>query len=130
MLRRRARYRSLWAFGSALLLVSGCSSAQEADVERVATAFADPAGDAGERCDLLAPAALAALEEIAPCTEAIERLPLDGGAVQGVEVWGGEAQVTLLGDTVFLTETSAGWKVTAAACRRQADAPYDCEVEP
>ncbi len=47
----------------------------------------------------------------------------------GVEIWGGEAQVRLSGDTVFLTETSAGWRVVAAACEAQLEAPYDCEVE-
>jgi hypothetical protein len=99
-------------------------------VERVAGAFEDPAGDPGERCDLLAPATLAAFEqsESAPCTEAIADVPLQGGDVESVEIWGGDAQVQLAGDTVFLTETSAGWRVTAAACTPQGERPYDCEV--
>ena len=33
-----------------------------------------------------------------------------------MEIWGGDAQVKLTGDTVFLTETSAGWRITSAAC--------------
>jgi hypothetical protein len=46
-----------------------------------------------------------------------------------VQVWGGGAQVRLSGDTLFLAETHAGWRVTAAACKPNGDAPYDCQVE-
>jgi hypothetical protein len=120
--------------GGALLVIAvgltGCASAQEPEVQRVATAFEDAGGDPGARCDLLAPKALAALEQdqSQPCDEAIAQLPLAGGDVQSVEVWGGDAQVRLTGDTVFLTETRAGWRVTAAACQPNGEAPYDCEV--
>jgi hypothetical protein len=118
--------------GSAVLLLTGCSSAQQADVEQIATTFADTSGDPGTRCDLLLPATLDSLEksESAPCRDAIAQLPIDGGDVQSVEVWGRDAQVRLSGDTLFLTETHAGWRVAAAACRPQRDAPYECEVEP
>jgi hypothetical protein len=38
--------------------------------------------------------------------------------------------VQLTDDTLFLTRTSHGWKVMAAACRPQAEQqPYDCQVE-
>ena len=35
------------------------------------------------------------------------------------------------GDSVFLEETPAGWRVTAAGCKPVPDqeAPYDCEIE-
>jgi hypothetical protein len=124
-------WRRLVVLGSAALLLTGCSSAQRGEVEQVALAFSDPSGDSEVRCDLLAPATLESFEESesAPCTEAIAQLPLDVGEVQSVEVWGGDAQVKLTGDTFFLTETHSGWRVTAAACRAHADAPYDCEVE-
>jgi len=56
-------------------------------------------------------------------------VPLTGGEVRQVEIWGGDAQVRLGDDTVFLTETGAGWRVTAAACEPRGEAPYDCEVE-
>src|SRR5215204_6092991 len=119
--------------GAVLVLaagLSGCGSAQEPAVQRVATAFEDPAGDPGARCDLLAPKALEALEQdqSEPCDEAIQQLPLGGGDVKSVEVWGGDAQVRMDGDTLFLTETNAGWRVTAAACQPNGEAPYDCEV--
>jgi hypothetical protein len=120
--------------GAVLVLaavLTGCSSTQEPEVQRVATAFENAGGDPEARCDLLAPTTLAALEEdqSSSCTEAIGQLPLAGGEVRSVEVWGGDAQVRLAGDTLFLTETKAGWRITAAACRPQGEAPYDCEVE-
>ena len=115
--------------GGAVLLLTGCSAAQQPEVEDVATTFEDPAADPESRCDLLAPNTLAALEEGGSCAAVVGQLPLQGGEVTAVEIWGGEAQVRVGGDTVFLTETSAGWRVVAAVCQSQGDAPYDCEVE-
>ena len=119
------------ALGLAALLVSGCASSQQPEVQRVATTFEHSGGDPQARCELLTPKALAALEksQSASCADAIGQLPLSGGDVRSVQVWGGDAQVRLSGDTLFLTETHAGWKVSAAACRPNADAPYDCEVQ-
>ena len=119
------------ALGLAALLVTGCASTQQPEVQRVATTFEDSGSDPQARCELLAPKALAALEksQSASCADAIGQLPLSGGGVRSVQVWGGDAQVKLSGDTLFLTETHAGWKVSAAACRPNADAPYDCEVQ-
>jgi hypothetical protein len=129
--RRSARAsRALVVVGALAWVLSGCASTQQPEVQRVATSFEDSGADPGARCDLLTPKALAALEksESQPCADAIGQLPLDGGTVRSVQVWGGDAQVKLSGDTVFLTETSGGWKVSAAACTPNADAPYDCEV--
>ena len=119
------------ALGVAALMLTGCASAQEPEVTRVATAFENPSGNPEARCDLLAPATLKAFEkdQTSSCSDAVAQLSLDGGTVTSVEVWGGDAQVRMSGDTVFLTETHAGWRITAASCRSQGDAPYDCEVE-
>jgi hypothetical protein len=129
----RTSTRSCLAGGAlvAAALLSGCADLQEQDVGGVAAAFEDPAGDPAQRCELLAPATLVALEseESAPCADTIGQHPLSGGSVEAVEVWGGNAQVRLGGDTVFLAETPTGWKVVAAACEPRAEAPYDCEVE-
>jgi hypothetical protein len=127
----RGAVRALFLVGGLVLLLTGCASSHRPEVEDVATTFEDPSADPQARCDLLAPSTLVALEEetSAPCEEAIEALPLEGGAVTGVEIWGGDAQVRLAGDTVFLTETSAGWRVVAAACTPRPGRPYDCEVE-
>jgi hypothetical protein len=121
----------LLAAGAVSLLVSGCASADAPNVERVATQFEDSSGDPGARCDLLAPPALEQLEQQLgkSCAEGIGDVPLEGGDVERVEVWGGDAQVRMSGDTVFLTETSTGWKVAAAVCSPQPEGPYDCEVE-
>ena len=122
---------ALLASLGAVLLATGCASAQRPEVERVATTFEDASGDAQERCDLLMPKTLEQLEEQVgkPCTEGIGDVPVEGGRVESVEVWGGDAQVRLSGDTVFLTETPTGWRVAAAGCTPQAEGPYDCEVE-
>jgi hypothetical protein len=127
------RARGLLAAGGAVLLaaLAGCSSAEEPEVRRVAAAFEDPGGDAVTRCGLLVPATRAAVEsrEGAPCAQVLSRLGMQGGSVRSVEVWGGSAQVRLAGDTVFLAQGRSGWQVTAAGCREQGDAPYDCVVE-
>ncbi len=111
--------------------LTGCAGLEEDDVGRVAGAFEDPAAAPAERCALLAPSTLQTLEaeESAPCADVIGQVPLPGGAVEAVEVWGGDAQVRLSGDTVFLTETPPGWLVTAAACEPRGELPYDCQVE-
>src|SRR5438105_1520696 len=113
------RGRLLLAGGGALfVLLTGCSSASQTDVSTVASAFEDPSGDPQARCDLLAPATRATLESdsSAPCADAIADVQLPGGQVGKVQVWGGDAQVRLGSDTVFLTQTATGWKVTAAGC--------------
>ena len=124
--------RGLVAVASAAAaLLTGCAGLEEDDAGRVAGAFEDPAAAPADRCALLAPATLQTLEsdESAPCADVIGQVPLSGGAVEAVEVWGGEAQVRLAGDTVFLTETPSGWRVTAAACEPRGELPYDCQVE-
>jgi len=128
VLRKRA---ALAAVTGATLLVTGCSSLEQPEAERVATTFEDQAESPEARCDLLAPATLATLEQDqhAPCVEAIGTLPLEGGEVRSVGIWGSDAQVRLTGDTLFLTQTDSGWRVVAAACMPREDAPYDCEVD-
>src|SRR4051794_36537440 len=93
--------------GALAVLLTGCASASEPDVSTVATAFEDPSGDPQARCDLLAPATLATFESdsSSPCADAIADVPLSGGKLSAVEIWGGDAQVRLGGDTLFLTQT-------------------------
>jgi hypothetical protein len=111
----------------------GCSSAQRPDVERSAVEFvtAVARGDTGTGCDLLAPATRLAVEhdEGLPCAAALAGMGLPGGAVRSTEVWGGAARVALSGDTLFLTETDSGWRISAAGCRSRGDAPYTCLLE-
>jgi hypothetical protein len=125
------RSGALLAAGALALLASGCASAERPEVERVATTFEDSSGDPQGRCDLLMPDTAKQLEDQLgkPCAEGIGDVPLQGGDVVEVQVWGGDALVRLGGDTLFLSEAPAGWRVAAAACTPQAGGPYDCEVE-
>ena len=125
------RRRVLAGAGLLAALLTGCASAGEPDVAKVATAFEDPSGDAQARCDLLAPATLATFQSdsSAPCADALGDVQLPGGEVSSVEIWGGDAQVRLGNDTLFLTRTDSGWKVTAAGCQSRGQEPYDCEVD-
>jgi hypothetical protein len=127
--RRRRRISIGAGLGGALLALTGCASASQADVVKAAAVFENPSADAQTRCALLAPATLSTVQQSSPCSEAIGHLPLQGGPVRSVQVWGGGAQVKLGGDTVFLTQTDGGWKVTAALCQPRGEAPYDCQVD-
>jgi hypothetical protein len=113
-----------------LLLVSACGG--DTGAAQAASAFgaALGGGDTARVCQLLAPATRSLLEyqESQPCPQAIGQRKLTSGALQGVEVWGGEAQARTSTDTWFLTRTGQGWRVAAAGCVAQGDAPYTCKV--
>jgi hypothetical protein len=114
---------------AAALLLCGCAGLEQPQVEQVASTFA--AADPSARCQMLAPATVATVEAQSgrPCVEAMAQLELPEGAVQSSTVWADQAQVHLVGDTVFLTKTGDGWKVTAAGCSSRGDAPYACRME-
>jgi hypothetical protein len=117
---------------AAALVLTGCGDASSDEVGTTARAFAAPDADPATRCALLTENTRAALvqDEGSPCEEAIADIPVGTGDVVSVEVWGTEAQVKLGDDTLFLTQTSDGWRVSAAACRAQgSDEPYECQVE-
>jgi hypothetical protein len=113
----------------AAVAVGGCASLQQPQVEQVAATFTR--SGPVDRCALLAPATVAALEhdESARCADALGALDLPGGQVISSAVWGDDAQVRLTGDTLFLTRTATGWKVAAAGCIPQGQAPYLCRLE-
>jgi len=129
MSRRRKNLAISAGLGCAVLALAGCGSASRSDVTKAAAAFENPSADPQSRCGLLAPATLSSVEQSSPCEAQIGQLPLRGGPVRSVQVWGGDAQVRLGSDTVFLTQTDTGWKVTAALCQPRGDAPYDCQVD-
>ncbi len=114
-----------------LLPAAGCSTGEEPAVEQVAADFTDPGTDAAARCALLSPGTAAALEEDegTGCAEAVGQVPAGTGPVESVAVWGGEAQVRLAEDTLFLTSTPEGWRITAADCRPHPGGPYHCRLE-
>ena len=118
--------------GVVALLMSGCGSLSADEVESAAATFAAADDDPAARCQLLAANVVEALveDEGASCEDAIEDVPAGSGDVTAVEVWGEEAQARLTDDTLFLTRTADGWRVTAAACRSQGrDLPYTCALE-
>lgn len=124
------RRKSAALAAAAALGLTGCGDLSAGDVRSTAGTFAT--ADAAARCDLLAPSTYAALvqEESAPCEEVIGEVPIGSGDVLSVAVWGEEAQAKLADDTLFLTRTSSGWRVMAAACTSQGEGkPYDCELE-
>jgi hypothetical protein len=121
------------AFGGIVgVLLSGCGSLSADEVRSAAATFAAAADDPAARCRLLTASVVAALveDEGTSCEDAIEDVPVGSGDVTSVQVWGEEAQARLTDDTLFLTRTTDGWRVTAAACRSQgADLPYSCALE-
>jgi hypothetical protein len=120
---------ALALLASGALVLTGCSDVHLPEVEQVAEDFA--AGDPVVRCELLTESAVSSLEHEEPtgCATALEDLQLGGGGVVSAQVWGSEAQVRLTDDTLFLTETTDGWRVAAAGCAHSDEDRYDCLVE-
>jgi hypothetical protein len=109
---------------------AGCAAAAEPAVTAVAQRFAGALArhDGATACALLTDDARRDTETFGrACPTQLATLP-DPGAVQQVEVWGEAAQVRLGRDTVFLLRFPDGWRVSAAGCTAQGEAPYRCEV--
>jgi hypothetical protein len=110
---------------------AGCSAAAEPTVTSVAGRFAADLArhDGAAACAMLTDDARRDTQSFGrDCASQLATLP-DPGAVQQVEVWGDTAQARLVGDTLFLLQFPDGWRVSAAGCTPQGDAPYDCEVQ-
>jgi hypothetical protein len=110
---------------------AGCAAAAEPTVSAAAERFAGAIGrhDGAAACALLIDDARHDTETFGrACATQLATLP-DPGAVAQVEVWGDTAQVRLAGDTVFLLRFPDGWRISAAGCTAQGDAPYRCEVQ-
>ena len=115
------------------LVLAGCGpGAEQESAAAAARDFLAAAGrqDGPAACELLSPAARKSLETSdSPCATEIVGLGLRERGVPSVSVWGDSAVARFTGDTVFLQKFPAGWRVTGAGCRPQADHPYDCDVE-
>lgn len=72
-------------------------------------------------------------QESKPCPEAIGGVKVDGGAITRVHVQFTSAKVDLAdGESFFLSEQQAGWRITALGCRSAGSpttTPFDCELE-
>jgi hypothetical protein len=128
MIRRCGRLSA----GVALVLGAvACSSAEQPAVEGAVTRFAGAIArhDGAAACALLTDDARRSTETFGrSCAEQVATLP-DPGGVEQVEVWSDVAQVRLAGDTVFLVRFPDGWRVGAAGCTPEEEAPYQCEVQ-
>ncbi len=137
-MRRTNRGRRAAAVLAAALLLGGCgaSAAREDGATDAGRRFAAAlaAGDFRTGCALLAPQTRDEVEEDGrtPCAAGLREAGLPAaGAPLGVDVYGREALLRMAGDTLFLSQFDAGWRVTAAGCEEQAmaDEPYRCSVK-
>jgi hypothetical protein len=70
-----------------------------------------------------------AREQESSCEEHLGNLQVqEPGTVTRTEIYGRAAFVEFEHDAVFLAAAEGGWKVTAAGCTPNGDAPYTCEV--
>jgi hypothetical protein len=102
----------------------------KAAVERFSAAVA--AQDGAAACEQLSEEAQSTIEqqERQPCERAILALELSPSTPADAEVAITSAVVaTEEGDTVFLDQTSQGWRISAAGCDEVPGQPYDCELE-
>ena len=121
------------------LSVTGCGRSAERDRAAAVTErfFAAVENDDGAAaCAELAADTRKALEddEQKPCREAIGSLQIEPGALSSVELYltNGKADLDN-GDSVFLSLTSDGWRLSAVGCKPGAgpseDEPMECELE-
>ena len=134
----RRRRSALMLLPLTALVLAGCGqssdrAAARAATERFLTAFR--ADDGAAACAALNSETRKALEreESGPCPETVGALELDGGAVTKVQVAVTNAKVDLAGgESVFLSEQAAGWRISALGCRPDGPpttVPFACELE-
>jgi len=117
-----------------VLALAGCGAPPTSGAGRVAGMFYRALSDGHGRqaCLQLAPETLREVVQTTgePCRTAIlrEDIPAQGEVLE-VERFGNQAQVRGGGDTAFLSEFPAGWKIVAVGCSPRHPLPYDCEVE-
>jgi hypothetical protein len=117
------------------LSVAGCGTGDDrrqarAAAEGLYAAAQDGQGEAA--CARLTPATVEALEreEGRPCAEAVTEVELTGGSAEHVRVFETGAQAEFdTGNSAFLDRTDDGWRVSAAGCVLQGQAPAICELE-
>jgi hypothetical protein len=109
---------------------SGDDPAAGDTVERFAAALEEGNGRAA--CAELSAEARNVLEsqEASECEQAIVELDLSLGEVSSVEVADTSATVELAeGGSVYLDDTSEGWRISAVGCEPRPSQPDDCEIE-
>lgn len=119
------------------MLLAGCSGglapsapAAAGVAEQFSEAVAE--GRGVDACDLLVPAAQRQVAEVtgSECADGITTLGLpEAGTAVSEQAHGRASFVELEHDTVFLAVSGSSWKVRAAGCVEQGEAPYDCVLE-
>lgn len=119
----------------ATLVVSRCGGQGNAEADNVLAAvqrFAAATGsDPAQACGMLAPNTLSELEDSeGPCADSLPKQDLPAlHGVGPVTVYGKDAMVHLAQDTLFLARFDDGWRITAAGCTAQGNAPYKCKLK-
>jgi hypothetical protein len=132
----RARLTALCGLA---LCVGGCGrDADRTEVRAVADRFLQALEnhDGAAACAQLSPDTRQQLEdkEQEPCREAVGSLGLQRAPVTRVQVYITNAKADLVtGDSLFLSQGPAGWRLSAVGCRpaegKPADRPFDCALE-
>lgn len=130
------RFRRLLAVTPLLILLTSCASLGPDPLAAadIAVAFhaATTDDDGQAACRLLAPNTESELEDTTDesCDVAVldQDLP-DAEVVNKSQAFGRSAQVQMDGDVVFLAMFDGQWRVTAAGCTPDGEAPYDCVVK-
>jgi hypothetical protein len=117
-----------------LLTLAACAPDRTAGAAAAAEEFhrAYTAGNVSEACSLLQAETrekTASTGGAGSCENELQgqQLP-DAGNILQTDVYGRNALVEFEKDTVFLTASKDGWKVTAAGCTPNGEAPYRCEI--
>jgi hypothetical protein len=70
-----------------------------------------------------------AQEQESSCEDHLRNLQIqEPGTLTRTEIYGRGAFVEFENDAVFLAAAEGGWKITAAGCTPNGEAPYTCEV--
>ncbi|MDX6685168.1 MAG: hypothetical protein QOF86_1296 [Baekduia sp.] len=135
MLRPRASFAVALVIASSLA-AAGCGTSADRDQARAAVQRLYAAvnrGDGQTACAQMSPDLRAQLVSDEPgsrCATAVMKLSLHGGRPAAVRVYADAAEVALAGgDTVFLGDTTEGWRVEALGCRPNGKGPYQCEEQ-
>jgi hypothetical protein len=132
--------RPLAAATLAALAMGAAACGQAGDRQQVGTVTtgflaARAHDDGAAACRLLSRDTRSELEseEHTSCRRAVGELDLDGGRVASAQVFLTGARVQLTsGESVFLSEQSGGWRLSALGCRPAGpptSEPFDCELE-
>jgi len=121
------------------IAISACGQSDDrVRIRSVARDFvaAYAAGHGREACARLSAETVEALESQVQqdCSEAVTELQLQEGAVTHIDVFITNAKVDLAsGESMFLSEQSEGWRLSAVGCRptggKPTNRPFECELE-